>query len=107
MAVRVLTTFPLLDPSATRSCPATWATTRWTSPLSVKSSTIYGGGGFLYDTSLDGADSIEIGGSFTLLCCMATVVMTASISWQEANLKSSTVYGGQGADLIESQSGFH
>ena len=27
----------------------------------VKSSTVYGGGGFLYDTSLDGADSIEIG----------------------------------------------
>ena len=31
----------------------------------AKSSTVYGGGGFLYDTSLDGADSIEIGGSLT------------------------------------------
>ena len=69
----------------------------------VKSSTIYGGGGFLYDTSLDGADSIEIGGSLTASLLHGN---GGNDSFYLDPLKSynSTVYGGQGADLI-SQSG--
>ena len=43
----------------------------------VKSSSIYGGGGFVYDTSLDGADSIQITESLTGSMFKPMVVTTA------------------------------
>ena len=46
----------------------------------VKGAAIYGGGGFEYDTSLDGADSISLGGSVQALWSTAMVVMTPSTS---------------------------
>ena len=99
MAVKVLTTFQLLDPSVTRSCPATWATTRWISPPLPRASTIYGGGGFLYDTSLDGADSIEIGDLSPASLLHGNGGNDSFYLTAEAY--GSTVYGGQGADLID------
>ena len=61
----------------------------------AKSSTIYGGGGFLYDTSLDGADSIEIGGSVTASLLHGNGG-NDSFYLAGADIKSSTVYGGPG-----------
>ena len=46
----------------------------------IKSSSIYGGGGFVYDTSLDGADSIAITGLSPPRLFRPTVAMTAFTS---------------------------
>ena len=59
----------------------------------AKSSTIYGGGGFLYDTSLDGADSIELGSVTASL--LHGNGGNDSFYLAGADIKSSTVYGGQ------------
>ena len=64
----------------------------------AKNSTVYGGGGFLYDTSLDGADSIEIGGSLTGSLLHGNGGNDGFYLVNESY--ESTVYGGQGADLI-------
>ena len=63
----------------------------------VNSSTVYGGGGFLYDTSLDGADSIEITGLSLLPCPWQRWQRQLYLS---AEVLNSTVYGGQGTDLV-------
>ena len=64
----------------------------------VKSSIIYGGGGFEYDTSLDGADSIEIGDSLSSALIHGNGGNDSF--YLSAEAYNSTVYGGQGTDLI-------
>ena len=71
----------------------------------VNSSTIYGGGGFEYDTSLDGADSIEIAGSFTASLLHGNGGNDSFYLADPTDLKGSTVYGGQGADLVDVAAG--
>ena len=65
-----------------------------------KESAVYGGGGFLYDTSLDGADSISLGSALS----KGSLVHGnggADTLYVAGNVLGSTVYGGQGADSIQ------
>ena len=70
----------------------------------VKGATIFGGGGFLFDTSTDGADSLTIAGALTSSSMIQanggndTIDITGSII-------NSTVYGGQGTDYISGVDG--
>ena len=58
----------------------------------IDSSSIYGGGGFLYDTSLDGADSIQVTESITGSMLQANGGNDSI--YLAAQVYSSTVYGG-------------
>ena len=69
----------------------------------IKSSSIYGGGGFVYDTSLDGADSIQLSKSLTASLVQANGGNDSM--YLSGVVENSTVYGGQGADLISQISG--
>ena len=65
----------------------------------AKGATIFGGGGFLFDTSTDGADSITVAGNLSASSMIQanggndTIDITGSIV-------DSTIYGGQGTDYI-------
>ena len=71
----------------------------------IKKGTIYGGGGFDYDTSLDGADSIEIAGSFSSSMLHGNGGNDSFYLADPTDLQSSSIYGGQGADLIDVAAG--
>ena len=71
----------------------------------AKNSTIYGGGGFLYDTSLDGADSIAVAGSITASLLHGNGGNDSFYIADPTDFADSTVYGGQGADLIDVAAG--
>ena len=65
----------------------------------VKGAAIYGGGGFEYDTSLDGADSISIGAKLSASALVQANGGNDTI-YIGGDVSGSTVYGGQGADTI-------
>ena len=66
----------------------------------VKGAAIYGGGGFEYDTSLDGADSISLGSKLSASSLIQANGGNDTI-YIAGDVLGSTVYGGQGADTIE------
>ena len=67
----------------------------------IAGGTIYGGGGYEYDTSLDGADSIEVNGNLTASSLIHANGGNDSLYINgSANIVNSTLYGGQGTDLI-------
>ena len=70
----------------------------------VKGAAIYGGGGFEYDTSLDGADSISLG---TNLSASALIQANGGNDtlYIAGVVHKSTVYGGQGTDYISGAAG--
>ena len=65
----------------------------------IAGGTIYGGGGYEYDTSLDGADSIEVNGNLQLLLIHANGGNDSLYINGSANI-TIALYGGQGTDLI-------
>ena len=64
----------------------------------VKGAAIYGGGGFEYDTSLDGADSISLGSKLSKRSDPGNG--GADTLYIAGDVLGSTVYGGQGTDYI-------
>ena len=70
----------------------------------AKGATVFGGGGFLFDTSTDGADSLTIGGNLSASSMIQanggndTIDVTGSVL-------ESTIYGGQGTDYISGVDG--
>ena len=65
----------------------------------VKGAAVYGGGGFEYDTSLDGADSISLGSKLSASSLIQANGGNDTIYIAD-DVLGSTVYGGQGADTI-------
>ena len=68
----------------------------------VKGAAIYGGGGFEYDTSLDGADSISLGSKLSASALIQANGGNDTI-YIAGDVLGSTVYGGQGADTLKVQ----
>ena len=65
----------------------------------VKNAAIYGGGGFEYDTSLDGADSISLGSKLSASALIQANGGNDTI-YIAGDILGSTAYGGQGNDTI-------